>query len=204
MSIELFLKALLIGMSIAMPVGPMALLCIEKTLKKGWKIGLLSGLAIALGDATYGLVAGLGLTSISSFLINYEFWLRVFGGGFIIYLGYTFFKDTSKKTAKSVESKSEILGIIKIYFLTLTSPATILSFVSIFLGLGIGSQESNLSGSLITTLGIFAGSFLWWIILVFVVSSIRSKLSDRHVLFLTKIGGVILIIFGLIIWKELI
>ncbi len=83
----LFFRGLVIGFSIAAPVGPIGVLCIRRTLANGKISGLVSGLGAATADALYGCVAGFGLTFISSLLIDQQMWLRLFGGLFLCYLG---------------------------------------------------------------------------------------------------------------------
>src|SRR5580765_8151140 len=85
--VTLFLKGLIIGFAIAAPVGPIGILCTQRSLHDGFKIGLMTGLGAALADGTYGLIAGFGLTALSSLLIAQQFWIRVIGGLFLLYLG---------------------------------------------------------------------------------------------------------------------
>src|SRR5579872_6395957 len=85
--ITLFIKGLIIGFAIAAPVGPIGILCIQRSLHDGFKIGLMTGMGAALADGTYGLIAGFGLTAISSMLITYQFWIQIIGGLFLFYLG---------------------------------------------------------------------------------------------------------------------
>src|SRR5512140_2506793 len=87
MAAALFLRGLLIGFSIAAPVGPIGVLCIRRTLANGRVSGLVTGLGAATADGLYGCVAGFGLTFISSLLIDQQMWLRLFGGLFLCYLG---------------------------------------------------------------------------------------------------------------------
>src|SRR5579863_5838660 len=95
--VTLFLKGLIIGFAIAAPVGPIGILCIQRSLHDGFKIGLLTGLGAAFADGTYGLIAGFGLTAVSSFLIAYQFWIRLIGGLFLLYLGIKLFFTTPKE-----------------------------------------------------------------------------------------------------------
>ncbi len=204
MSYDVLVHGFIIGFSIAMPIGPMALMCIEKTLSRSWLVGLLSGVSIALADATYGLVATLGLTTISRFLLSYEFPLKLFGGIFIIYLGYTFFKDKTEKEAKELESKSEIFDLVKIYLLTLSSPTTILAFATIFLGVGISTEKPDFWSGAIVVLGVFLGSVVWWLILTTITASFKSKLLPKHITLTTRLGGIFLILFGIKVLMVLI
>ena len=87
MSINLLARGLIIGFSIAAPVGPIGVLCIRRTLDEGWAAGLVSGLGAASADTIYGFIAGFGLTFVSGFLVSQQVWLRLIGGLFLCYLG---------------------------------------------------------------------------------------------------------------------
>src|SRR5438270_13832895 len=89
MHIGFFIRGLLIGLSIAATVGPMSVLCIQRTLNKGQLYGFVSGLGIATADGVYGSIAAFGLTIITNFLIHEQIWIRLVGGLFLMYLGVT-------------------------------------------------------------------------------------------------------------------
>src|SRR5262249_25510452 len=126
----LFLKGCIIGFSIAAPVGPIGVLCINRTLKAGLLAGLLSGLGAALADAFYGCIAGFGFVVVSNFLLSQQTLIRILGGLFLIYLGLKTF--ISKPINKSLQDKANTLwqDFISTFFLTLTNPATILAFLA--------------------------------------------------------------------------
>src|SRR3989338_1937334 len=127
--LELFLKGLLIGFAIAAPVGPIGILCIQRSLHDGFKVGLMTGVGAALADGTYGLIAGFGLTAISSMLIAQQFWIRVIGGLFLLYLGIKLiFTPPREKSTTNNLDKSPLHACGTTFLLTLTNPATILSF----------------------------------------------------------------------------
>jgi threonine/homoserine/homoserine lactone efflux protein len=198
----IFLKGLLIGFSIAAPVGPIGILCIRRTLAEGRASGFVSGLGAATADAFYGSVAGFGLAFISSFLISQGTWLRLLGGAFLIYLGV---KTLLARPAVSSAGEPALLptgGLFGAYastfFLTLTNPLTILSFAAVFAGLGIGSRSSGefLSAGLLV-LGVFAGSGAWWFTLSSAASWMRTRLSGRGLLWINRISGLIILGFGL-------
>jgi len=152
----LILRGLILGVSIAAPVGPIGLLCIRRTLAYGRWAGLLSGLGAATADGCYGTVAAFGLTFISQFLENQSIWLRVIGGLFLCYLGVTTFL-AKPPTETAPLSRTGLTGAyVSTLLLTLTNPATILSFVLIFAGLaptGLGYGQAS-----ILVLGTFLGS----------------------------------------------
>jgi threonine/homoserine/homoserine lactone efflux protein len=161
MDIIYFYKGLVIGFSIAAPVGPIGILCIKRTLTLGRWVGLASGLGAATADAIYGFIAAFGLTFISNFLIQQQTWLRLIGGAFLCYLGIkTFISQPAVSSAPS--SHLSILNAYgSTFFLTLTNPLTILSFAAIFAGLGLVNANSDYLSASITVLGVFLGSACW-------------------------------------------
>src|SRR5579872_4215340 len=153
--ITLFIKGLIIGFAIAAPVGPIGILCINRSLHDGFKVGLLTGLGAALADGTYGLVAGFGLTALSSLLIHHQIWIRIIGGIFLLYLGIKLILTPPKIREKNNNSdKKPWHALVTTYFLTLTNPATILSFVAVFAGLGLGTIHPEFFHAIILVVGI--------------------------------------------------
>ncbi len=131
MMTALFIKGLLIGLAIAAPVGPIGILCIHRSLHDGFKIGLMTGLGAAFADGTYGLIAGFGLTALSSLLINHQFWIRLAGGLFLLYLGIKMFLASPREKQSNDSDHSAWHALSTTFLLTLTNPTTILSFIAI-------------------------------------------------------------------------
>ncbi|HEY9644261.1 MAG TPA: LysE family transporter [Coleofasciculaceae cyanobacterium] len=204
MDLSFFLRGLMIGLSIAVPVGPIGILSIRRTLNSGWLAGLLTGLGAATADALYGCVAGFGLTFISDLLIDHAFWLRLIGGLFLCYLGVKTFISRPAETddASSVPSSAQSMAYLSMYgstvFLTLTNPATILSFAAVFVGLGLATVGSNYLTAATLVAGVFSGSALWWLLLSSGMSLVRSKFNPRRLRILNRISGLILLTFGII------
>lgn len=162
-----FLTGLLLGLSIAAPVGPIGILCIRRTIAMGPWVGLVSGLGAATADGLYGCIAGFGLTAIADFLTNQSFWLQIVGGLFLCYLGITTFLSKpaeDKPTTSSLSANTNLAAsravalprsLLSAYgstlALTLTNPATIFSFAAMFAGLGIveGGRDFASSGLLV-------------------------------------------------------
>lgn len=199
MDLQFLLQGLLIGFSIAAPVGPIGVLCIRRTLVSGRAAGLVSGLGAASADAFYGCIAGFGLTFISTFLVNQGVWLRWIGGLFLIYLGVTTFLSRPADQNQPAQRT----GLVKAYFstllLTLTNPMTILSFVAIFASLGLAEQGSHQFLSVIIfVLGVFSGSALWWLLLSEGVNAFRKKFKLAALKWINRISGLVIIVFGLL------
>ena len=200
-------KGLVIGFLIAAPVGPIGVLCIRRTLANGRLSGVLTGAGAAVADSFYGAVAAFGLTSVSGFLQGYQLPLQILGCLFLLYMGVTTFNTKpvmapeDKKLAHNLHRKKGLWGdFVSTAFLTLTSPATIFSFMAVFTSLGFAalSQPDYYMAS-IMVLGVLLGSFLWWLFLVQSVIYFRIYLNDFRMRWINKISGVILIIFALTI-----
>ncbi|MBW4465917.1 MAG: LysE family translocator [Pegethrix bostrychoides GSE-TBD4-15B] len=192
---DFFLRGLILGFSIAAPVGPIGVLAIRRTLAAGWRIGLATGLGAATADGVYGCIAGFGLTLVSGFLVGQAFWLKLFGGLFLCYLGMQTFRAKPAAEAASVKSRGLLEAYGSTFLLTLTNPATILSFSALFAGLGV-ADGSYFNASLLV-LGVFCGSALWWLTLSSSVSLFRSRISSQ-LKWLNRISGLILLVFGII------
>jgi len=190
-------KGLIIGFSIAAPVGPIGILCIKRTLSLGRWVGLVSGMGAATADAIYGCIAAFGLTFISNFLIQQQIWLRLFGGCFLCYLGIKIFLSKPADSSDLTSSLSLLNAYGSTFFLTLTNPLTILSFAAIFAGLGLGEASGDYLSATITVLGVFLGSACWWILLSTGVSILRVRFKPAGFQWLNWISGSIILGFGI-------
>lgn len=200
-TLSLFISSMIIGLSIAAPVGPIGVLCIRRTLVEGRFIGFISGLGAATADAAYGLIAALGLTAFTSLLVDSAGVLRIVGGVFMLYIGYRTLTSAPAEKAKSDDSERRggwLGAYLSIFALTITNPMTILSFLSIFAGLsGSNTAARTPVSSFIMVLGIFAGSALWWLALSGAVSLLRDRMTAWHMLWINRISGAIIVLFAL-------
>ena len=198
MGISLFCKGFIIGISIAAPVGPIGVLCIQRTLAGGGIHGLVSGFGAATADAIYGFTAAFGLTFISNFLVEQQLWFRLVGGIFLCYLGIKAFLSKPAKHTVSGNSYNHVGAYGTTFFLTLTNPMTILSFVAIFAGLGVVSPSAHYTSASFLVIGVFMGSGLWWCILSGLTNMFREKLNHHKLSWINKISGFIITTFGLL------
>ncbi len=192
---EIFLRGLLIGITIAAPVGPIGVLCIRRTLSEGKLTGFLSGMGAASADMVYGAIAAYSVGAVTSFLIGNVFWLQLIGGCFLLYLGIkTFFEKPSEQASQA--NQSGLFGAyLSTFLLTITNPMTILSFAGIFAGtMSLGSTNSPP----ILVSGVFVGSAAWWLTLSFGVGLMRERLGANHMLWINRISGLMIIVFGLV------
>ena len=196
MSLNFMFKGALIGFSIAAPVGPIGVLCIRRSLADGPYVGLATGLGAATADAAYGFIAGFGLTAISNFLVGQKFWLGLFGGLFLCYLGVRTFVSKPADEAAHAGKTGSVSAYVTTLFLTLANPMTILSFVAVFAGLGLGASRDYLSASALVA-GVFAGSAFWWLLLSNGVALFRSALGLNWMHTVNQLSGGIILTFGL-------
>jgi threonine/homoserine/homoserine lactone efflux protein len=196
MDLGFLLKGVAIGFSIAAPVGPIGVLCIRRSLAEGRRIGLATGLGAATADAAYGSVAGFGLTAISGFLVGQRLWLGFLGGLFLCYLGLRTFLSKPAERAAEVQGNGWFPAYLSTLLLTLTNPMTILSFVAVFAGFGLGASPNYWAASALVS-GVFIGSALWWLLLSHGVGLLRSKVSAVWMRNVNRLSGAIILAFGL-------
>ena len=189
----LFLRAFLIGISIAAPVGPIGVLCIRRTLANGKLAGFLSGMGAASADMVYGAIAAFGISAITNALIDNVFWLKLIGGGFLLYLGIKTFLEKPAEHAAQANQGGLFSMYLSTFFLTITNPMTILSFAAIFAGTMIGQDTGS---PLVMVAGVFAGSAAWWLTLSLGIGMFRERLTQTHMAWINRISGIIITVFG--------
>lgn len=196
MDLTLWWRGVLIGFAIAAPVGPIGLLCIQRTLRNGRAQGLVSGLGAASADAVYGAIAGFGLTAVANIFVAQQMWFGLVGGLFLCYLGVrTFFTPPADKAAVA-QSGSLAQAYGTTFLLTLTNPVTILSFVAIFAGLGLAAENRSVSEAMTLVAGVAIGSAAWWLLLSGGVSLLRDKFNEAMMQWVNRGAGLIIGGFG--------
>ncbi len=187
------LSGIAVGFAVAMPVGPIGVLCIKRSLKDGFAMGLATGLGAATADAIYGLLVALGLGL--SGLLAYAVPLKIGGGALIIGLGLLGLRSFFKPRAEA-ELAAPKGGMVSAWFstfvLTLTNPMTILAFIGLIAALG----TSSASGPYWLVAGVFLGSLLWWLVLVVGVLMVKSRLPMAALRWLDFASGMVLVIWG--------
>jgi len=198
--LALFLKGLAFGFVLAATVGPMWVLCFRRTLQAGALAGFVSGMGIAVADALYGAVAAFGLTAVSSFLLAQQIWLVLGGGAFLLWLGAKTLlaKPDLIEARAAATPQSLAAAFFSTLGLTLANPPTILAFVAIFAGLGLGANPSYAAASLVV-LGVFLGSALWWVLLAAAAGALRGRLGLRLLRAINLVSG--LTVIGFACWQ---
>jgi threonine/homoserine/homoserine lactone efflux protein len=194
----LFIRGLVLGFTIAAAVGPISLLCIRRTLAEGRLVGLVSGMGVATADATYGAIAAFGLTAVTDLLVDQRRVLGLAGGVFLLWLAWRTFRAVPGEAATaSTDGRRGLLGAyLSTLGLTLTNPMTILSFAALFVGLGVTGGDAV--GATMLTLGVFAGSASWWIVLVTAVGAFQSRLTTTGLRLVNVASGLIIGAFAVV------
>jgi threonine/homoserine/homoserine lactone efflux protein len=196
-ALELLLRGLIAGLIIAAPVGPVNVLCISRTLTKGRAAGMVSGLGAAAADGLYGAIAGFGISLVIQFLIREQFWIRLGGGILLVLIGISYYFKPPRKLSKDTQAETGQSDFVSTFFLTLTNPTTILSFLAVLAGLGMSQARASWL-TLMLVLGIFCGSLLWWIILTSAVNWLRDRFNDYAMLWMNRIAGLAIGGFGIV------
>lgn len=193
----LFCKAMLIGLSIAMPVGPIATLLIRNSLTRGFKAGLAVGFGAALVEGLYSFIAASGFAIIAHFLNNYLAAIKLFCGLLLVLLGLYEIRNCAQNSVRNLEMKYQSFAktAFLVMLLTMANPVTIIFFAGVFATIA-GNKFDGLSIAIISC-GAFAGSLSWTAGLSYVISKIRHKISEKNMMLIKIISALIILSFGI-------
>lgn len=200
MEVWLFIKGFALGFCVAVPVGPIGLMCVQRALLYGRTAGFVTGMGAAAADGLYGLIAGMGMASVTQLLQSSEKWLQLIGGIFLVLIGYKMARapipiliacenhKTKYKSKRRLFSES--------FLLTLTNPMTILGFLAVFAGFGLPANNGPLAVAIIVA-GVLVGSACWWLFLSTLAAFYREKLKPHFLAKFNLVAGLLVAIFGL-------
>ena len=194
----LVLRGFILGFTIAAAVGPISLLVIRRTIAQGQLYGLVSGLGVATADATYGAIAAFGLAAITDVLVNARVVLGLAGGLFLLWMAWQTMRSSPTEAATPAPTgrRGYAGAYLWILALTMANPMTILSFAALFVGLGVTGGDP--AGAILLTLGVFAGSALWWVVLTTLVGAFRSRLTTTGMRRVNMASGLLIGAFALV------
>jgi threonine/homoserine/homoserine lactone efflux protein len=198
----LFGQAMVVGLLIAAPVGPIGLLTINRTLDQGRAAGLATGLGAACADAVYGAVGALGVTQVIDWLVGARLWLSLGGGAMLLWMAWGMVRQPLATQAAPLPSRAALLRCYAgTFVLTLSNPATILSFLAVFASMAGGSAVKVSALPMIA--GVLAGSALWWLCLTTAVAWGRQHFSTQWRQRINWLSGALLAGFALWQWGSL-
>ncbi len=217
-AISLIVQGILIGVVIAMPVGPIALLTMKRTLQAGMWVGFATGMGAALADTIYGAVAAFGVVAISDFLLGHQGQLRLIGGAVLLIVGmrmlYKKWCEHQKMLHGHIDPAAEIApedpddiftthqrmairSFASSWLLTMTNPITFIAFVTIMTNIGIESELHGTLDGCILVLGVLIGAALWWLSLAGMVAAVKHLISEKLTFRINVIAAIVLVIFAI-------
>jgi threonine/homoserine/homoserine lactone efflux protein len=190
------LKGVAIGVVIALPVGPVGVLCVRRTVFEGPTYGFISGMGAATADTIFGVIAAAGLTFLRDFLLSYQDWFGIAGGVFLLVVGVrTLFAPPTERETVPLSGERHVTAYFSTFALTITNPITILAFAAIFAKVGVAESAGVFTlGALVV--GVFSGSLLWWLGLSFGLFALQRFAGSFHLTWVNRISGSILAISG--------
>ncbi len=197
-----FIHGIILGFSASIPLGPIGLICIQKTLNRGRWAGIVSGAGSAASDTFFAIIAAFGISFISNFIEQQQFTLRITGSIILVLLGLKIFlTNLAISIRKQKKKKNNLLGdFISIFFLTLSNPVTLFVFGAVFASSGLIKVENTFFDLLEIVIGVFVGAMLWWLILTNFVNLFRAKFRLKRLWWINKITGAVIVIFGIFVF----
>ncbi len=197
--IYLITKALLIGFLISVPVGPIAVLCIQRTLNRGKYHGLVTGLGAATSDLVYAILAAFGFSFVIGIIEKNQFTIELIGAGIILLFGIYLFNSNPVKNLTSANGKkkeSYVQDFFTAFGLTITNPLILFLFIALFARFNFIDPNTSWWQLIVGFFFIFLGAGLWWSLLTAIVNLFRSTINLRGLHLLNKITGTILMILA--------
>lgn len=205
MSFSNIIDGVIIGISASIPLGPIGVLVIQRTLNKGRLSGFVSGLGAALSDTIYAIIAGFSLSFIVGFIETQILWIQIIGAVILISLGLKIFNTNPAVQLRRQKKRSSSLlqDFLSTFALTIANPLAVFLFMAFFAGFRVVETKHTILDNFLLITGVFTGAATWWFILSSLVNLFRSKINLRRLFWINKIAGstiVILVIIAFVIW----
>jgi threonine/homoserine/homoserine lactone efflux protein len=194
---SLIIQGMIVGLTLAVPVGPISLICIHRTAANGRLHGIFSGFGVATADSFYAAVAFLGLTAVSGFIISHQFPFRLVAAVALVLVGIRVFQSVPAVVSPLDGQEPYLRDYLSLLAITSANPMTIIFLVTILPGFGIVAQGILPGAAVSFVAGVFLGSALWWIILCGAVGSVRSRLSVANLRLINRISGILIVCSGI-------
>jgi threonine/homoserine/homoserine lactone efflux protein len=192
--VSVFTRGLILGLMIAMPVGPIGLMCIRRTLRKGIVAGIATGFGSAAADAIFAIIAVLGVVAILDLLEGYNHQLRVAGGAILLFYAWHAWNDKPRQPDPNAPVfEGSLKAFLSGFFITATNPVNIFAILAVVATFGgkLGLKDTSLIIS-----GIFVGSALWWCCLAGGISLIRQRFTEKSVILMNRVTAFFLMILA--------
>lgn len=200
MQLEILLKGFIIGLMVSVPLGPMGVMVIQRSLSRGRASGFVSGLGAATADVIFSLIAVWGVAKVIDFIEAHRFVFQVVGSLFILFIGAKiFYSDPVKQYRRSRGKKSNLWSdYITVFLMTLSNPIAIFVFIALFAGIHLVGEDHFYLTSFFVLFGVMAGATSWWFLISWLVSHYRQRFRLKRLWWLNKITGTVIFIIGII------
>lgn len=203
--LNLILQGIAIGFMASVPLGPIGVICVQRTLSGSRNTGFVSGLGAATADTLFAMAAIFMLSLVTSIIDDYKMWFQAAGGILIMLLGFSiFYKRVTRANSARKTKASLISNYLSVLFLTLPNPAYIFTFIALFAAFGINSSDNTVSENMMIIAGVAVGASTWWFILTWLINLLRKRFTLRHIWWINKITGAIIIICGAVVILSLV
>jgi threonine/homoserine/homoserine lactone efflux protein len=193
---SLFIQGIIIGLTLAVPVGPLSLLCIHRSVADGRLHGIISGIGIASADSFYAAVSFLGLTIISGLIMAQQYLFRSLAGIVLIFIGIRVFLSIPGSTSSHTGHETYLKDYLSTAAIAVANPLTLLFFMVIVPGFGVVIHGNSLLSALEFVGGVFFGSVVWWVVLCGSVGTVRTRISGENLRLINRISGILIFCFG--------
>ena len=203
---HLLIAGMTIGVALAVPVGPINLMCIQRTVQFGFWAGVATGIGAAVGDGLFAVIGAFGITWLTSLIEGNRLWIQGVGGAVVMVMGArTFFMPPSEQAPGIDQRWIHHGGLIGTTFLlTVTNPATLLGYLAAFSGVkGFVAHADDYLAAAILVAGVVAGSFLWWIVVSWAVTGLRRGFTEKGMRWINRVSGVVIFLFGVVVIADL-
>ncbi|MFT5538970.1 MAG: threonine/homoserine/homoserine lactone efflux protein [Alphaproteobacteria bacterium] len=214
---EFFIKGLIVGFLIAAPVGPVAVMCIHRTIARGRVAGYVCGLGATSADTIFGAIAALGLGFIAGELLAYHDWLRIGGGAILVALGLRIVLSrhlTVRAEQQEAQEEREertpsplaasrldyhIGNFIAAFAIMITNPITLVSFAAVFAFIDISQVTDQARWGAALIAGVFIGAGSWWTTLVLITGRFHQNVTENGLLWVNRVSGALILVCGLLL-----
>lgn len=198
------IKGILVGMGASIPLGPLGVMCVQKTLSKGRVSGFLTGLGASISDTIYAALAIASLAIIQEFVHNYNISVKILGGMIVVAIGLRIFlTNPVKQIRHNKEEKRLFEDFFSSFFMTISNPGALFLILGLFAFVGVKVDRDSSWVTIIATLaGVFTGALGWWLILSNGINIFRKKFRLRQLLLINRVSGIVIMILGCITLLE--
>ena len=203
----ILIQGIVFGFFLALPVSPVGVLCVQRTLSQGRMHGLISGLGAAFGDALYGAVAAFGISAVEDWITGHQGALRLVGGIILLLLAlrtviamvhaHPVTDGTDEKIQKRIVTHSLVKDFLSTFMLAITNPITFIAFAGLLATLGFTEAGRSIGNASILVAGVFAGSALWWIALSTTANVFRPIVDGSYQMWMDRLVAFVLAGFGI-------